>query len=141
MVEWWRRTRSELWIAGTVYKETTKMQLEEYFDFLAPNDIRLKGHRIGIETILLDYLELGLFPEDIVLRYPSLSLEQVYATITYYYRNQAKIDAYLGEHKEYTERAHRENELNPSPAAKRLRELIRQRQEIGYADLPDRVLA
>ena len=71
------------------------MQLEEYFDFLAPNDIRLKGHRIGIETILLDYIELGLFPEDIVLRYPSLSLEQVYATITYYYRNQAKIDAYL----------------------------------------------
>ena len=44
------------------------MQLDDYLDFLAPNDIRLKGHRIGIETILLDYLELGLFPEDIVLR-------------------------------------------------------------------------
>ncbi len=117
------------------------MQLEDYFDFLAPNDIRLKGHRIGIETILLDYLDLGLFPEDIVLRYPSLSLEQVYATITYYYRNQAKIDAYLRECKEYTERTYREQELNPSPAAKRLRELIRQRQEIGYADLPDRVFA
>lgn len=117
------------------------MQLEDYFDFLAPNDIRLKGHRIGIETILLDYLELGLFPEDIVLRYPSLNLEQVYATITYYYRHQAKVDAYLRAHKEYPERAYREQELNPSPAAKRLRELIRQRQEAGYADLPDRVLA
>lgn len=117
------------------------MKLEEYFDFLSAHDIRLKGHRIGIETILLDYLELGLFPEDIVLRYPGLTLEQVYATITYYYRNQAKIDAYLREHKEYTERAYREQELNPSPAAKRLRELISRRQEIGYADLSDRVPA
>jgi len=35
------------------------MKLEDYFDFLAPNDIRLKGHRIGIETILFDYLEQG----------------------------------------------------------------------------------
>ena len=26
------------------------MQLEDYFDFLAPDDIRIKGHRIGIET-------------------------------------------------------------------------------------------
>lgn len=25
------------------------MQLGEYFDFLAPDDIRIKGHRIGIE--------------------------------------------------------------------------------------------
>ncbi len=32
------------------------MRLEDYFDVLAPNDIRLRGHRIGIETILSDYL-------------------------------------------------------------------------------------
>lgn len=117
------------------------MQIEDYFDFLAPNDIRLKGHRIGIETILLDYLELGLFPEDIVLRYPTLSLETVYATITYYYRDQEKIDAYLRAYKEYTEHAYIEQELNPSPAARRLRELIRQREELGTSDLPDLVYA
>ncbi|MBD2520577.1 hypothetical protein H6G93_37695 [Nostoc sp. FACHB-973] len=33
------------------------MQLEDYFTFLAPDDIRLKGSRIGIKTILN---ELGL---------------------------------------------------------------------------------
>jgi hypothetical protein len=32
------------------------MQIEDYFNFLAPDDIRLKGTRIGIETILFDYL-------------------------------------------------------------------------------------
>ena len=33
------------------------MQLEDYFDFLTPDDIRIKGTRIGIETVLEDYLE------------------------------------------------------------------------------------
>ena len=32
------------------------MQLEDYFDFLGPHDIRLKGHRIGIESVLYEYL-------------------------------------------------------------------------------------
>ena len=32
------------------------MKLEEYFNYLTPNDIRLKNTRIGIETILYEYL-------------------------------------------------------------------------------------
>lgn len=104
------------------------MQLEDYFDFLAPNDIRLKGHRIGIETILSDYLDLGLFPEDIAVRYPTLTLEEVYATITYYWHKQEEIDAYLRAWKEHGERMRREQELNPPPAVQRLRAIIRQRQ-------------
>ena len=58
------------------------MELESYFDFLAPDDIRIKETRIGIETILYDYLHRGQSPEDIAARYPSVTLEQVYATIT-----------------------------------------------------------
>lgn len=41
------------------------MQLEEYFDFLAPDDIQIKGHRIGIETVLYDYLFCACTPEEI----------------------------------------------------------------------------
>jgi len=104
------------------------MRLEDYFDFLAPNDIRVKGTRVGIETILSDYLDLGLFPEDIVLRYPTLSLEAVYATITYYWHNQEEVDAYLQVWKEHGERMRREQERNLSPALQRLRTMIRQRQ-------------
>jgi len=33
------------------------MKLEDYFDVLAPDDIRLKGHRIGIDDVLYYYLE------------------------------------------------------------------------------------
>jgi len=39
------------------------MQLEEYFNFLAPLDIRLKGSRIGIETILYLYIYRAIAPE------------------------------------------------------------------------------
>ena len=56
------------------------MELEEYFNFLAPNDIRVKGTRVGIETILYDYIYRSRSPQDIVASYPSLTLEQVYAT-------------------------------------------------------------
>ena len=33
------------------------MQLEDYFEFLSPDDIRIKGHRIGVDNVLDYYLE------------------------------------------------------------------------------------
>lgn len=59
------------------------MQLTDYFEIQSGNDIRIRGTRVGIETVLLDFLE-GFSPEEIAVRYRSLTLEQVYATITYY---------------------------------------------------------
>lgn len=103
------------------------MQLEDYFSFLAPNDIRVKGTRVGIETILTDYLELGLFAEQIAARYPSLTIEQVYATLTYYWHNRPQVDAYLRTVDLELERQRREQDLHPSVAVQRLRELARQR--------------
>ena len=53
------------------------MQLEDYFVFLATNDIRLKDTRIGIETVLYDYIYRSRTPEEIAKAYLSLSLEQI----------------------------------------------------------------
>lgn len=103
------------------------MQLEDYFDFLAPNDIRVKGTRVGIETILWDYLDLGLFPEQIAARYRTLSLEQVYATLTYYWRNRERVEVYLRAVEKEVERQRQEQDRHPSLAVQRLRELARQR--------------
>lgn len=98
------------------------MELESYFDFLGPDDIRIKGTRIGIETVLEDYLE-GASPEEIAARYRNLTLEQVYATILYYLRNRAEVDAYLEAWRAYTEQAWLEHERHPSPEIVRLRQL------------------
>lgn len=112
------------------------MQLDDYFNFLDSTDIRVKGTRVGIETILSDYLDLGLFPEAIALRYPSVSLESVYATITYYWHNKERIDTYLRAWREHGERMRREQELAPSPAYQRLRTMIRERGLESYTVAP-----
>ncbi len=64
------------------------MQLEDYFDFLTPEDIRIRGHRIGIETVLYEYIHRRQTPEHIAAEFPTLSLEEVYATILYYLHKQ-----------------------------------------------------
>ena len=99
-----------------------QVALEGYFEFLSSDDIRIKGTRIGIETVLEDYLE-GTSPEEIAARYRNLTLEQVYATLLYYFRNRARVDTYLEAWRAYTEQAWLEQQRNPSPATKRLREL------------------
>ncbi len=107
------------------------MKLEDYFEFLSEDDIRIKGTRVGIETVLDDYME-GASPEEIANRYRSLSLEQVYATITYFLHNQAQVGAYLEAWRRYTDQAWQEQERNPSPAIQRLRQLKRtQARSIG----------
>ncbi len=68
----WHQTGTESYI-----------ELENYFDFVEKDVIRIKGNRIDIEIVLEDYLE-GASPEEILLRYPTLNLEKIHATILYY---------------------------------------------------------
>ena len=44
------------------------MQLEDYFEFLDPDDIRIKGHRIGIDDVIKYYLD-GYSPDQILENY------------------------------------------------------------------------
>ncbi len=107
------------------------MQLEDYFDFLAPDDIRIKGHRIGIETILYDYIYGALTAEEIAKKWTTLTLEQIYATILYYLHNKERVDAYIAEWLDYGDRMRAEQERNPTPVMLRLRQLTaEQRQAI-----------
>ena len=103
------------------------MEWNSYFDFLSADDIRIKGTRVGIETVLDDYLN-GASPEEIAARYRTLTLEQVYATITYYLRNQEEVDEYLERWRAYAEAAWQEQQRNPPPVVRRLRELKARRQ-------------
>ncbi len=95
------------------------MQLEDYFDFLSPTDIRLKGHRVGIDTVLSYYLE-GYTPEEIAANLPTLSLEEIHATITYYLHNRHQTDTYLAALDDWREQHYQEWCNNPSPVVQRL---------------------
>jgi uncharacterized protein (DUF433 family) len=61
----------------------TQINMDEYFDFLNADDIRIKGTRVGIETVLDDYLNC-MSLEEIAVRYPTLTLEQVKRGHTYF---------------------------------------------------------
>lgn len=45
------------------------MQLEDYFEFLSPDDIRFKGHRIGIDDVLYYYLDGDIHQKKLWLIY------------------------------------------------------------------------
>jgi uncharacterized protein (DUF433 family) len=107
------------------------MQLEDYFVIFSPNDIRLKDTRVGIETILYDYIYRNRSPEEIAKTYLSLSLEQVYATILYYLHNQEEINQYLTTWLEWGYQRREEQKHNPPPISERLHQLRAERLKSG----------
>lgn len=89
------------------------MQLEDYFTFGGPDDIRIAGSRIGIEHVLDHYVYKARTPEEIADQFPTLTLEQVYATILYYLHNRSQVDAYLADWLVWSEEQRAAQETNP----------------------------
>lgn len=100
------------------------MQLKDYFDFLAPNDIRIKGTRVGIESVLYEYIHRKLSPEEIAPKFRTVTLEQVYATILYYLHNKEAVGKYVADWLEWSHQQWKAQQMNPDPAIVRLRERI-----------------
>src|SRR5262249_28268442 len=53
------------------------MQLEDYFEFLGPNEIKIKDHRIWVENVLYEYIYRDQTVEELVQRFDTLTMEQV----------------------------------------------------------------
>lgn len=107
------------------------MELENYFEFIHEDAIRIKGTRVNIETVLRDYLEGGS-PEEMAINYPTLSLEQIHATILYYLANQSETDEYLSRVRAIQEKAWREDRANPSEFTIDLRNRIQKQRQLCH---------
>ena len=103
------------------------MHIESHFDFIADNAIRIKATRVGIETVLRDF-RMGATPEEIVLRYPTLSLEQVYVTITYYLLNREKLEIFIDRVRHEQDEAWQNQRNHPSEFVRSLRKNIEYRR-------------
>ncbi|MDJ1176558.1 DUF433 domain-containing protein [Roseofilum capinflatum] len=99
------------------------MQLEDFFNILTPNDIRIKGSRIGIESVLYEYIYRHRTAEQIAKTYPTLTLDQVYATILYYLCDREKISQYMSDWLDYCAKSEREQDENPPDFILKLRQL------------------
>ncbi len=106
------------------------MKLEDMFEFINPA-IRIKGTRVGIEIVIEQFLK-GVDPREIQRLYPNLTLEQIYATITYYLLNKEKTDAYIAEGIKQAEAAYEEQLKNPSPGVTRLLKIKAELEALGY---------
>jgi uncharacterized protein (DUF433 family) len=109
------------------------MQLEDYFEFLAPDDIRIKGHRIGIESVLYEYVHRDQGPEAMAVRFPTLELELIYASILYYLHNRERMDAYLAAWLDYGRRMREQQDRTPPPVVVRLRDRETDKQTAAAA--------
>lgn len=110
------------------------INLEDYFEFLAPDNIRIKGHRIGIETIIESFLN-GCEPSEIALEYPGLAIETIYATITYYLHNRSELDPYLIHLRHEKEAEYQKARQNPPPIVQRMIEIKtkRNKQQLQFS--------
>lgn len=71
--------------------------------------LRVGQTRVRLESVLGAF-NAGNCAEEILLKYPSLELSQIYAVITYYLWHRVEVDAYLAERKARSDEAARETE-------------------------------
>jgi uncharacterized protein (DUF433 family) len=115
----------------TVNSETT--ELERYFEFTPngksiPRSIRVGGTRVGREFVLRDYGQ-GASAEEIALRFPTLTLEQIYATITYYLAHTQRIDKYIKQAWRRNDEGWREQQRQPSNFVLSLRQRLQAQRQ------------
>ena len=57
----------------------------------------IAGHRIKVQDIAIWYEEMNLSPQQIVDRYPTITLSDVHAALAYYYDHKQEIQQQIEE--------------------------------------------
>ncbi len=90
--------------------------------------MRVGKTRVPLDTVIFAFNQ-GSSPEEIVLSYPTLDLEDVYAVVNYYLHNRAEVDSYLSQREAEAARIKEENEKRFPPTGIRARLLARRSQD------------
>ena len=90
--------------------------------------LRVGETRVRLETVI-NAFKSGSTAEEILLKYPSLNLTDVYAVITYYLWSREEVDAYMEERRRQEEAVRRENEARYPSAGVRERLLARRTRQ------------
>lgn len=81
--------------------------------------------RVTLDTVVAVFKQ-GVTAEEIVYRYPSLKLADVYATIGFYLNHQQEVEAYLQHRQKQAQEVRKMNEAKFDPQGLRDRLLARQ---------------
>jgi Protein of unknown function (DUF433) len=82
------------------------------------------GTRVTLDTLVAAF-DTGATAEEIVQRYPSVALADVYSVIAYYLRHQAEVRSYLAQRQDDAALVRAENERRFDPCGVRDRLIAR----------------
>ena len=89
------------------------------------DDVVLVGKtRVTLDTVVAVFKQ-GATAEEIVYRYPSLNLADVYATIAFYLNHQPEVEAYLQQRRQQSQEIRAMNQARFDPQGLRDRLLAR----------------
>ncbi|NEP55958.1 MAG: DUF433 domain-containing protein [Symploca sp. SIO2G7] len=91
----------------------------------ADNVVRVGKTRVTLDTVVAVFKQ-GVTAEEIVYRYPSLKLADVYATIAFYLNHQQEVETYLQQRQQQAQEIRTMNEAKFDPQGLRDRLLARQ---------------
>jgi uncharacterized protein (DUF433 family) len=88
--------------------------------------IRVADTRVSLDSVIIAFNQ-GSAPEQIVYDYDSLSLPEVYATISYYLQHREEVDSYLTKRAKQNKELRKANETRFSQKGLRDKLLARRR--------------
>lgn len=80
-------------------------------------EARIAGHRIRVQDVVLWHEKLGMSPDEIVHDYPTLTLADIHAALTYYWDHRDEIERAIAEEDAFVS-AFRSS--NPGPLLEKL---------------------
>ena len=80
------------------------MNLPDFLVELPHNEIRVKGHRIGLYHIIYCHREEGFNAEQLQEEYPTLSADVINRVLEFYRQNREEVDRYVLAYKEEIDR-------------------------------------
>src|SRR5687767_4338641 len=83
---------------------------------------RIAGHRIRVQDVAIWHEKVGMSPDEIVDRYPTITLADVYAALAYYWDHRDEIERTIAADQVYAEEFRR---ANPGPLQEKLQRLQR----------------
>jgi uncharacterized protein (DUF433 family) len=88
--------------------------------------MRVGDTRVSLDSVVFAFDD-GATPEEIVQQYPTLSLTEVYAVVSYYLQHRAEVEDYLEQRRSRRLELKKEVEARFDPRGIRERLLARQR--------------
>jgi uncharacterized protein (DUF433 family) len=90
--------------------------------------VRVGKTRVTLDTVVAVFKQ-GTTAEEIVYRYPSLKLADVYATIAFYLKHQQEVETYLERRQQQAQEVRKINEARFDPQGLRDRLLARKAEQ------------